>query len=90
MVHEYCKENNLKDIKSNKHSETFCNECLNHGLNCEEDEKLGWAITSLNKETIDFLENYDGDNFFDEFKNDFWFRQEPEKEKPRKSQFKYT
>lgn len=52
---------------------------------CEFNEKYGWNITELNEESLELVED-----FIDKHKNDFWYMKEPEKQKPKKTQFKYV
>lgn len=85
MVHMYCTLNEIKDMKGSKHTEEFANQCSKFGLNCEYDEKYGWAYTELNKESTEMIKG-----FIEEHKNDFWYMEETERPKPKKTQFKYV
>lgn len=82
-VHYYCTLNNLKDIKSNKHSTVYKEVAESNGLHVEYDDKLGWAITELTEESIELIKD-----LIEEYKNDFWYMYVPKKE-VKKTQFKF-
>ena len=72
MVHLYCSVNNIKDMNSNhtKHTKKYAKAAEAHGLEVDCDDKLGWAITSLNASAKAFVDSLDLDmSVFDYFRN---------------------
>lgn len=83
-IHYYCTLNNLKDVKSNKHSTVYKEVAENHGLYVEYDDKLGWSVTKMNEESSELIKD-----LIEEYKNDFWYMM-VEKKPVKKTQFKYV
>lgn len=83
-VHYYCTLNNLKDIKSNKHSTVYKEVAENCGLYVEYDDKLGWSVTKMNEESIELVKD-----LIEEYKNDFVYMY-IEKKPVKKNLFKYV
>lgn len=60
MAHLYCSLNDIKDTSNNYvyHNKRYKIQAENHGLNVENEQTVGWAITSLTDKTKDLVESY--------------------------------
>lgn len=57
MVHLYCRENNIQDTSrcGTYHNMKYKEEAEKHGLEMFKNEKYGWTITQLKKETKEWI-----------------------------------
>ena len=60
MVHLYCAINEIKDTSRSGtyHNKKYKEVAQAHALNVEFDKKIGWSITSLNDDSIEFVRTY--------------------------------
>jgi len=65
MVHLYNIQRGVKDTSRNGtyHNKAYKSAAEEHGLNVKQDEKYGWAVTSLNDEAKTFLDSISDKRF---------------------------
>ena len=82
MVHLFNAVRGAKDTSNHGyyHNEQFKAACATHGLNCEKQERYGWAKTSLTEDAFVFLSDFADGNGSPIFR-----KRMPEKQKTRSS-----